>query len=128
VRRLRLEPLSEAAVAELARRAGHPATGLRALTGVNPLLVTEVLAAGDAGVPLTVRDLVLARLAGLPADAQAVVRRLAVVPTRTELWLLEQASGRSGGAPGSSSWPTSTAGDGQRGPGVPRTAEAEGRA
>jgi DNA-binding CsgD family transcriptional regulator/tetratricopeptide (TPR) repeat protein len=93
VRRLRLEPLSEAAVAELARRAGRPATGLRALTGGNPLLVTEVLAAGDAGVPLTVRDLVLARLAGLPADAQEVVRLVAVVPTRTELWLLEQALG-----------------------------------
>src|SRR5512132_2933782 len=47
VRHLRLPPLSEAAVAELARRAGRPAAGLRALTGGNPLLVTEVLAAGD---------------------------------------------------------------------------------
>jgi hypothetical protein len=58
VRRVRPQPLSEAAVAELARRAGHPAAGLRALTGGNPLLVTEVLAAGDADVPMTVRDLV----------------------------------------------------------------------
>jgi DNA-binding CsgD family transcriptional regulator/tetratricopeptide (TPR) repeat protein len=95
VRRLRLEPLSEAAVAELARRAGRPAAGLRALTGGNPLLVTEVLAAADAGVPMTVRDLVLARFGGLPADAQEVVRLAAVVPTRTELWLLEQALGPS---------------------------------
>ena len=93
VRRLRPQPLSEAAVAELARRAGRPAAGLRELTGGNPLLVTEVLAAGDAGVPLTVRDLVLARLAGLPADAQEVVRLVAVVPTRAELWLLEPALG-----------------------------------
>ena len=91
VQRVRPQPLSEAAVAELARRAGRPATGLRALTGGNPLLVTEVLAAGDAGVPMTVRDLVLARLAGLPADAQEVVRLVAVVPTRAELWLLEEA-------------------------------------
>jgi predicted ATPase len=91
VRRLDLEPLSEAAVAELARRAGRPAAGLRALTGGNPLLVTEVLAAVDADVPMTVRDLVLARLAGLPADAQEVVRLVAVVPTRAELWLLEAA-------------------------------------
>jgi DNA-binding CsgD family transcriptional regulator len=90
VRRLRPQPLSEAAVAELARRAGRPAVGLRALTGGNPLLVTEVLAASDADVPLTVRDLVLARLAGLPADAQEVVRLVAVVPTRAELWLLEE--------------------------------------
>jgi DNA-binding CsgD family transcriptional regulator len=92
VHRVRPEPLSEEAVAELARRAGRPATGLRELTGGNPLLVTEVLAAGDAGVPMTVRDLVLARLAGLPADAQEVVRLVAVVPTRAELWLLEQAA------------------------------------
>jgi tetratricopeptide (TPR) repeat protein len=91
VRHLRLPPLSEAAVAELARRAGRPAAGLRALTGGNPLLVTEVLAAGDAGVPLTVRDLVLARFGALPADAQEVVRLVAVVPTRAELWLLEAA-------------------------------------
>jgi DNA-binding CsgD family transcriptional regulator/tetratricopeptide (TPR) repeat protein len=92
VRRLRLQPLSAAAVAELARRAGRPPAGLRALTGGNPLLVTEVLAAGDTGVPMTVRDLVLARLGGLPADAREVVRLVAVVPTRAELWLLEQAA------------------------------------
>jgi predicted ATPase len=110
VRRVRLEPLSEAAVAELARRAGRPAPGLRELTGGNPLLVTEVLAAADAGVPLTVRDLVLARLAGLPADAQEAVRLVAVVPTRAELWLLEQAPGRRrrrsrpGWRPGCWSW------------------------
>jgi DNA-binding CsgD family transcriptional regulator len=91
VHRVRPQPLSEAAVAELARRAGRPAAGLRALTGGNPLLVVETLAAGDAGVPMTVRDLVLARLAGLPADAQEVVRLVAVVPTRAELWLLEAA-------------------------------------
>jgi predicted ATPase len=89
--RLKLAPLSEEAVAELGRRAGRGTAGLHTLTGGNPLLVTEVLAAADAGVPPTIRDLVLARLAGLPAAAQEVVRLVAVVPTRTELWLLEQA-------------------------------------
>jgi AAA ATPase domain len=93
VHRVRPRPLSEVAVAELARRAGRPAAGLRALTGGNPLLVTEVLAAGDAGVPMTVRDLVLARLGGLPEDAREVARLVAVVPTRAELWLLEEALG-----------------------------------
>ncbi|GAA3191764.1 ATP-binding protein [Dactylosporangium siamense] len=95
VRRVQVEPLSEGAVAELARRAGRPAAGLRALTGGNPLLVTEVLAAGPAGdpggVPLTVRDLALARYAGLAPDARDVVRLVAVVPTGTELWLLDGA-------------------------------------
>jgi len=93
VRHLRLLPLSEAAVAELARRAGRPVAGLRSLTGGNPLLVAEVLAAGEPGVPATVRDLVLARLTGLAADAKKVVWLVAVVPTRTELWLLEEALG-----------------------------------
>jgi len=46
VHRVRLRPLSGAAVAQLAQRAGRAAAGLRALTGGNPLLVTEVLAAG----------------------------------------------------------------------------------
>jgi hypothetical protein len=91
VRRLRVEPLSEAAVEELARRAGRPAAGLRKLTGGNPLLVTEVLAAGDTGVPLTVRDLALARVAGLPAPARELVRLVSVVPTPVEPWLLETA-------------------------------------
>jgi tetratricopeptide (TPR) repeat protein len=77
-------------VAELARRAGRQAEGLRELTGGNPLLVSEVLASGDAGVPMTTRDLVLTRLGGLPADAQEVVRLVAVVPTRAELWLLDE--------------------------------------
>ena len=93
VHRLQLGPLSEAAVAELARRVGRPGSGLWEVTGGNPLLVTEVLAADEPGVPATVRDLVLARLAGLPAAAQAVVRLVAVVPTRAELWLLEEALG-----------------------------------
>lgn len=89
VRRMKLPPLSEAAVAELARRAGRAVTDLHALTGGNPLLVTEVLAAGDTGVPMTVRDLVLARFAGLPDDAREAVRQIAVIPTRAEPWLLE---------------------------------------
>jgi predicted ATPase len=91
VRRQRLRPLSEGAVVELARRAGRAAAGVHALTGGNPLLVTEVLAAGEPGVPGTVRDLVLARLVSLPADAQEVVRLAAVSPTRAELWLVEEA-------------------------------------
>ncbi|MEV4539606.1 AAA family ATPase [Asanoa sp. NPDC049518] len=90
VRRLPLSPLSEAAVAVLADRAGRPAAGLRALTGGNPLLVTEVLATADAGVPMTIRDLVLARVGGLPDDAREVLRLVAVIPTAAELWLLER--------------------------------------
>ena len=93
VERLHLDPLSAGGVAELARRAGRTADGLHALTGGNPLLVTEVLAAGDRDVPMTVRDLVLARLATLSPAAQDAVRLVAVVPTLGEPWLLEAALG-----------------------------------
>ncbi|MET7393850.1 AAA family ATPase [Dactylosporangium sp. NPDC005572] len=100
VRRIRLDPLSEAAVAEMARRVGRPDAGLRALTGGNPLLLTEVLAAADAEVPHTVRDLVLARLAGLPRPAREAVQLVSVVPNRVEPWLLETAGGEAGVASG----------------------------
>jgi len=93
LRRLHVEPLSPDGVAELARRAGRPASGLHTLTGGNPLLVTEVLAADDGGVPLTVRDLALARFARLAPSVQEAVRLVAVVPTRVEHWLLEATSG-----------------------------------
>ncbi|WP_199421741.1 ATP-binding protein [Actinotalea solisilvae] len=96
--RLHLDPLSPAAVADLARAAGRAEAGLHTLTGGNPLLVTEVLAAGDADVPLTVRDLVLARVAGLPPEAQDALRVVAVVPTRAETWLVEAVLGPSAGA------------------------------
>jgi DNA-binding CsgD family transcriptional regulator/tetratricopeptide (TPR) repeat protein len=52
------------------------------VTGGNPLLVTEVLAAADADVPPTVRDLALSRLATLSAPAREVAHLVSVVPTR----------------------------------------------
>lgn len=87
VTRIRLEPLSVAAVAELARRAGRRPAGLHALTDGNPLLVTELLQAPDGGVPPTVSDLVVARLAALPDGVRRAVRLLSVVPTTVEPWL-----------------------------------------
>jgi len=90
--RMPLTPLSEAAVARLARQAGRPSKGLHDITGGNPLFVTEVLAAGAATVPPTVRDAVLARAARLTPAARAVAELVCVVPGRTEPWLLEQAA------------------------------------
>ncbi len=83
IRRVGLPPLSPAAVAELARRAGRDGPGVHAVTGGNPLLVTEVLAAPEVGVPPTVRDLVLSRLSTLTPPAREVAHLVAVVPSRT---------------------------------------------
>jgi DNA-binding CsgD family transcriptional regulator/tetratricopeptide (TPR) repeat protein len=93
VRRLRLPPLSESAVARLAADAGRPASDLYGATGGNPFYVTEVLATGGAGIPPSVRDAVLARAARLSPPASAVLDVISTMPGRTERWLLEQLVG-----------------------------------
>ena len=91
--RVVLPLLSEAAVAELARRAERPVAGLHAVTGGNPFFVTEVLAAGQGSIPQTVRDAVLARAARLSSAGRALLEAVSVVPQLTELWLLEALAG-----------------------------------
>jgi DNA-binding CsgD family transcriptional regulator len=88
VRRLPLAPLSVTAVAKLARRAGRSSSSVYEVTGGNPLLVTEVLAAADSGVPATVRDLILSRLAVLSPAAREAARFVSVVPSQAEPALL----------------------------------------
>jgi DNA-binding CsgD family transcriptional regulator/tetratricopeptide (TPR) repeat protein len=88
IRRLSPTALSADAVAELARRAGRPAALVHEVTGGNPLLVTEVLAAAEPGVPPTVRDLVLSRLAALSPPARDVAGLVSVVPSAAEAALL----------------------------------------
>jgi tetratricopeptide (TPR) repeat protein len=87
--RLKLKPLSAAAVTELAQPAGVDAEQLYQKTGGNPFFVTEVLAAGDADIPHSVRDAVLARAARVSAAARTLLDAVAMVPPRAELWLLE---------------------------------------
>lgn len=88
VRRLRLPALSENAVAELAARAGKHIDDLYSVTGGNPFFVTEALASQDSGVPVSVSDAMLARIARLSAAARSVVEFVSVVPAKAELWLL----------------------------------------
>jgi DNA-binding CsgD family transcriptional regulator/tetratricopeptide (TPR) repeat protein len=94
VSRLELGPLSQRAVSSLARgRQGLDVAALYRLTGGNPFFVTEVLAAGGAGVPATVRDAVLARASRLTAGGRAVVEAASITPTRIEIPLLETLAG-----------------------------------
>ncbi len=93
VSRLRLPPLSPAAVEALARPFRVDADELYRKTGGNPFYVTEVLSAGGAEVPPTVRDAVLARVARLRPGAQRLLECVAVVPARVELSLLETVGG-----------------------------------
>ena len=104
VRRLALAPLSLGAVEALTAAAGVDAAGLYRVTAGNPFFVTEVLAAGGADIPATVRDAVLARAARLSGHARRLLEAAAVVPGRVDLWLLEALASRAdrppGGVPG----------------------------
>lgn len=89
VARLSLAPLSEQAVAHLAEQAHRPAGPLYAITGGNPFFVTEALASNTGGVPLMVRDGVIARMTRISLSARNLLELVSVVPARTERWLLE---------------------------------------
>jgi DNA-binding CsgD family transcriptional regulator len=94
-RRVRLAPLSAAAVEELALPYGVDAETLYRKTGGNPFFVVEVLAAATDDVPETVRDAVLARAARLGVGGRDLLEAIAVVPQHVEAWLLDAlASGR----------------------------------
>ena len=80
VRRITLAPLSEGAVTSLAESSGWAPLDLHRVTGGNPFFVTEVLAARGSGVPVSVRDAVLARLDQLTPAARELAQRLSVVP------------------------------------------------
>ena len=87
--RLPLEPLSENAVALLARKADRPAQGIYQVTRGNPFFVTEVLRSKGEQIPKTVRDAVLTRAAHLSAPARAVLELVSIIPGPAQLWLLE---------------------------------------
>jgi DNA-binding CsgD family transcriptional regulator len=87
--RMKLAPLSPAAVAQLAEPFGVDAEELYRTTSGNAFFVTEVLAAEADEIPHTVRDAVLARAARLSRGARTLLEAVAIVPRQAELWLLE---------------------------------------
>ncbi|MEA2170069.1 MAG: hypothetical protein QOF76_3369 [Solirubrobacteraceae bacterium] len=89
VSRIVVERLSRDAVATLAAGVMIDPGELYEKTSGNPFFVSEAIAAGLDCVPPTVRDAVLARAARLSLAARAVLDAVAIVPSPTELWLLE---------------------------------------
>ncbi len=87
--RMALAPLSPAAVAEMARRAGRSAHGLHEVTQGNPFFVTELLAGDAQSLPASVRDAVMARAAPLPAEARDVLELASVAPMQIEVGVLD---------------------------------------
>jgi DNA-binding CsgD family transcriptional regulator len=95
VSRIGLEPLSRDAVAVLAAGSGVNAEQLHQLTGGNPFFVTEVLAVGPEalsgqGLPRSVSEAVLGRLARLSAAAREAAHAVAVCGPRADVALVEK--------------------------------------
>lgn len=84
VERMTLEELSLPAVTALAEKAGRDGKGLYELTGGNPFLVTETLAAELDTMPESVRDATLARAARLPLEARTVLEAVSIFPRRAD--------------------------------------------
>src|SRR5262249_42682533 len=59
------------------------------MTSGNPFFVTEALAASPDDIPDSIRDAVLARVAGLSPCGQELVQVASIAPSGAELWLLE---------------------------------------
>jgi DNA-binding winged helix-turn-helix (wHTH) protein len=91
VTRVRLAPLSRQAVGALVGGSPQGADEIWDATRGNPFFVTEVLSSPHEPVPSTVRDAVLSRLYRLSPEARRLVELVAVVPSRTERWLVERA-------------------------------------
>jgi DNA-binding CsgD family transcriptional regulator len=93
VRRLELPALSVTAVEELAGPHGVDAADLHRRTDGNPFFVTEVLAAGEEDIPTTVIDAVLARAGRVSPEAYGLLERVAIMPPRMEMELLDALAG-----------------------------------
>ncbi len=88
VRRIRLRPLSHASVRELAGPSGLDVGELVRVTGGNPFLVVETVAAGER-LPASVRDAALARAGRLSRAAREVTDAAAVLGQRFDSALLD---------------------------------------
>ena len=95
-RRIRLAPLTAAAVRVLADGSGLAPEDVFRLTAGNPFYVTELLQAQAPGVPTSARDVVLARAARLDARARAALEAAALIGTKVELPLLAELSEAAG--------------------------------
>lgn len=93
VHRISLPPLSPPAVRDLAEGSRLDPMELHRRTGGNPFFVVESVAAGTVEIPASVRDAVLARVARLGDAARRVLELAAVLGSRFDAILLQEAGG-----------------------------------
>lgn len=87
--RMSLKRLSAEAVASMMKSQSFDVDAVVALTGGNPLFVTEVMASGTNAVPLSVRDAVLARASKVSSAARRLLDLVSVVPGEMETSLVD---------------------------------------
>ncbi len=90
VHRVRPAPLTDDAVAMLGAGRDVDVQAVLSATSGNAFLVTEVLAHEGAGLPASIRDAVLGRVARLDASSRDLVHTLAVVPGAVDLALVDR--------------------------------------
>ena len=78
--RLQLTPLSRSAVAALLDGHGPDPADVHRRTAGNPFYVSQILAQPDSPLPASVRDAVLARIAGLAPSARHALELLSCTP------------------------------------------------
>ncbi len=88
--RMVLPLLSAAAVAQLMQQSNRQLEALHHVTGGNPFFVTEILSSQTEGIPLSVRDAVLARVARLLPEAKKIVELASLMPGASESWLIQE--------------------------------------
>jgi ATP/maltotriose-dependent transcriptional regulator MalT len=91
--RTRLQPLTVAAVEQLAADSGWDPANLHRTTGGNPFFVREALASRGDRVPQTVRDAVLSRLQRCSIATRELAELVSMSPGRTAEWLIEAVVG-----------------------------------
>jgi DNA-binding CsgD family transcriptional regulator/tetratricopeptide (TPR) repeat protein len=91
--RMRLAPLSLAAVTELARDSALDAARVHRITGGNPFFVRELLTNPGESVPETVRDAVVARLMRCTAPVRALAELVAMSPGKIAAALVDSVVG-----------------------------------
>jgi DNA-binding CsgD family transcriptional regulator/tetratricopeptide (TPR) repeat protein len=95
--RLDVPPLSVGAVRRLADGHGLDGDQLHRVTNGNPFYVVEILAAGGADLPETVRDAVISRAAGLSPCARRALDAAAVIGNRADPSTVIEVAGCNGG-------------------------------
>ncbi len=93
VSRMWLPPLSLEVVATMAEGTGIDPATLHARTCGNPFYVSEIVAGGDASLPDSIRDAVLARAAPVSMEGRAVLEAGSVLGMVVDPDLLEAVIG-----------------------------------